>query len=37
MTLRQLIEYVEATFRPMTSQKGLEFTVVTAPEHRRTC
>ncbi|MGQ4423565.1 HAMP domain-containing protein, partial [Streptomyces violaceoruber] len=31
VTLRQLIEYVEATFRPMTSQKGLEFTVVTAP------
>ncbi|MEU2223463.1 HAMP domain-containing protein [Streptomyces sp. NPDC018347] len=29
--LRQLIEYVEATFRPMTSQKSLEFTVATAP------
>ncbi|MFE2510465.1 HAMP domain-containing protein, partial [Streptomyces naganishii] len=28
--LRQLIEYVEATFRPMTSQKGLEFGVTTA-------
>ncbi|GGU91423.1 histidine kinase [Streptomyces filipinensis] len=28
--LRQLIEYVEATFRPMTSQKSLEFTVSTA-------
>ncbi|MFE1749228.1 HAMP domain-containing protein [Streptomyces anandii] len=27
--LRQLIEYVEATFRPMTSQKGLEFGVTT--------
>ncbi|MEU9601047.1 HAMP domain-containing protein, partial [Streptomyces sp. NPDC048109] len=31
VTLRQLIEYVEATFRPMTGQKGLEFTVTTAP------
>ncbi|GGR73040.1 HAMP domain-containing protein [Streptomyces eurythermus] len=29
--LRQLIDYVEATFRPMTSQKGLEFAVSTAP------
>ncbi|MFK4148744.1 HAMP domain-containing protein [Streptomyces sp. NPDC004065] len=28
--LRQLIEYVEATFRPMTTQKGLEFAVTTA-------
>ncbi|MEU2358615.1 HAMP domain-containing protein [Streptomyces misionensis] len=28
--LRQLIEYVEATFRPMTSQKSLGFTVTTA-------
>ncbi|MES4891112.1 HAMP domain-containing protein [Streptomyces sp. NPDC096012] len=31
VSLRQLIEYVEATFRPMTSQKSLEFTVATAP------
>ncbi|MGV9255149.1 HAMP domain-containing protein, partial [Streptomyces sp. NPDC003697] len=30
VSLRQLIEYVEATFRPMTTQKGLEFTVTTA-------
>ncbi|MET7387524.1 HAMP domain-containing protein [Streptomyces sp. NPDC005529] len=29
--LRQLLEYVEATFRPMTSQKSLDFTVSTAP------
>ncbi|MEV5386336.1 HAMP domain-containing protein [Streptomyces sp. NPDC052721] len=29
--LRQLIDYVEATFRPMTSQKSLDFTVTTAP------
>ncbi|MEV7323310.1 response regulator, partial [Streptomyces sp. NPDC093970] len=29
--LRQLLEYVEATFRPMTTQKSLEFTVATAP------
>ncbi|MFJ4623161.1 HAMP domain-containing protein, partial [Streptomyces sp. NPDC088812] len=28
--LRQLIEYVEATFRPMTTQKSLEFSVNTA-------
>ncbi|CAL9367498.1 Sensor histidine kinase RcsC [Streptomyces sp. enrichment culture] len=31
VTLRQLIEYVEATFRPMTMQKSLDFTVTTAP------
>jgi signal transduction histidine kinase/CheY-like chemotaxis protein/HAMP domain-containing protein len=31
VTLRQLIEYVEATFRPMTTQNGLDFTVTTAP------
>ncbi|MFF0535991.1 HAMP domain-containing protein, partial [Streptomyces coelicoflavus] len=31
VTLGRLIEYVEATFRPMTSQKGLDFTVATAP------
>ncbi|MFE7037640.1 HAMP domain-containing protein, partial [Streptomyces sp. NPDC057621] len=29
--LRQLLEYVEATFRPMTTQKSLDFTVRTAP------
>ncbi|MEU2060730.1 HAMP domain-containing protein [Streptomyces sp. NPDC013455] len=29
--LRQLIDYVEATFRPMTTQKSLDFTVTTAP------
>ncbi|MFK0160302.1 HAMP domain-containing protein [Streptomyces sp. NPDC090493] len=29
--LRQLLEYVEATFRPMTSQKSLDFAVATAP------
>ncbi|MDT0396155.1 HAMP domain-containing protein [Streptomyces edwardsiae] len=29
--LRRLIEYVEATFRPMTTQKSLDFTVTTAP------
>ncbi|GGZ96932.1 HAMP domain-containing protein [Streptomyces echinoruber] len=27
--LKQLIDYVEATFRPMTTQKGLDFTVTT--------
>ncbi|CAL9653735.1 Sensor histidine kinase RcsC [Streptomyces sp. enrichment culture] len=30
VTLRQLIEYVEATFRPMTTQKSLDFTISTA-------
>jgi signal transduction histidine kinase/HAMP domain-containing protein/CheY-like chemotaxis protein len=29
--LRKLLEYVEATFRPMTTQKSLDFTVDTAP------
>ncbi|MFE2219645.1 HAMP domain-containing protein, partial [Streptomyces canus] len=29
--LRQLLEYVEATFRPMTTQKSLDFMVATAP------
>ncbi|MFI8219065.1 HAMP domain-containing protein [Streptomyces sp. NPDC085932] len=31
VALRQLIEYVEATFRPMTTQKSLDFTITTAP------
>ncbi|WP_199439861.1 HAMP domain-containing protein [Umezawaea beigongshangensis] len=31
VTLRHLLDYVEATFRPMTTQKGLSFRVVTAP------
>jgi signal transduction histidine kinase/CheY-like chemotaxis protein len=31
VALRQLIEYVEATFRPMTTQKSLDLTVTTAP------
>ncbi|MFI6181298.1 response regulator, partial [Nonomuraea sp. NPDC051191] len=29
--LRQLLDYVEATFRPMTSQKNLGFRITTAP------
>ncbi|MFI9833888.1 HAMP domain-containing protein [Streptomyces sp. NPDC051913] len=29
--LRKLLEYVEATFRPMTTQKSLDFTVATGP------
>ncbi|MEE1825569.1 HAMP domain-containing protein [Streptomyces sp. BE20] len=29
--LRKLLDYVEATFRPLTSQKSLRFTVETAP------
>ncbi|HEX4816199.1 MAG TPA: HAMP domain-containing protein [Nonomuraea sp.] len=31
VSLRRLIDYVEATFRPMTSQKSLDFQIVTAP------
>ncbi|WP_405976997.1 HAMP domain-containing protein [Streptomyces sp. NBC_00158] len=30
--LPQLLDYVEATFRPMTTQKSLDFTVTTAPD-----
>ncbi|MEU5878828.1 HAMP domain-containing protein [Spirillospora sp. NPDC047279] len=29
--LRHLLEYVEATFRPMTTQKSLDFRITTAP------
>ncbi|MFJ3104961.1 HAMP domain-containing protein [Streptomyces sp. NPDC086835] len=29
--LRQLLDYVEATFRPLTTQKSLDFTISTAP------
>jgi len=29
--LRKLLEYVEATFRPMTTQKSLDFAMATAP------
>ncbi|WP_043637839.1 sensor histidine kinase, partial [Nonomuraea candida] len=29
--VRQLLDYVEATFRPMTSQKSLDFRVTTLP------
>ncbi|MGW0366184.1 response regulator [Streptomyces sp. NPDC002990] len=29
--LRQLLEYVEVTFRPMTTQKNLDFTIITGP------
>ncbi|GAA2985966.1 HAMP domain-containing protein [Streptomyces fulvorobeus] len=31
VALRQLLDYVEATFRPMTTQKSLGFTITTAP------
>ncbi|MGW6570134.1 HAMP domain-containing protein [Streptomyces sp. NPDC054975] len=31
VALRQLLDYVEATFQPLTSQKNLEFTISTAP------
>ncbi|MGE7435742.1 HAMP domain-containing protein [Kitasatospora sp. NPDC001175] len=30
--LRELLEYVESTFRPLAGQKNLDFAVVTAPE-----
>ncbi|HZG05546.1 MAG TPA: HAMP domain-containing protein [Streptomyces sp.] len=29
--LRRLLDYVEATFRPLTTQKSLNFTITTAP------
>ena len=28
----QLVDYVEATFRPLTAEKGLDFSVEVAPE-----
>ncbi|MCX4661878.1 HAMP domain-containing protein [Streptomyces uncialis] len=31
ISLRRLLDYVEATFRPMTTQKSLEFSIITAP------
>ncbi|MFH9424009.1 HAMP domain-containing protein [Streptomyces sp. NPDC017529] len=31
VALRQLLDYVEATFRPLTTQKSLEFAIVAAP------
>jgi CheY-like chemotaxis protein len=31
LPLRRLLDYVEATFRPMTSQKSLAFDIITAP------
>ncbi|MFE7776321.1 HAMP domain-containing protein [Streptomyces sp. NPDC057445] len=31
VVLRQLLDYVEATFRPMTTQKSLDFTITRAP------
>ncbi|MEV4948887.1 HAMP domain-containing protein [Streptomyces sp. NPDC053755] len=31
VALRQLLDYVEATFRPLTTQKNLAFTISTAP------
>ncbi|WP_433573218.1 HAMP domain-containing protein [Streptomyces sp. CA-251247] len=31
VSLRRLLEYVEATFRPLTTQKSLNFTITTAP------
>ncbi len=32
VALRKLLDYVEATFRPMTTQRNLEFTISTAPD-----
>ncbi|MET7494046.1 HAMP domain-containing protein [Streptomyces sp900116325] len=31
VALQQLLDYVEATFQPMTTQKSLNFTIATAP------
>ncbi len=31
VSLRQLLDYVEATFRPMTTQKSLDFRITVAP------
>ncbi|MFD5101458.1 HAMP domain-containing protein [Streptomyces albidochromogenes] len=31
VSLRRLLDYVEATFRPMTAQKGLDFRISVAP------
>ncbi|MEV6153398.1 HAMP domain-containing protein [Nonomuraea sp. NPDC052129] len=31
VSLRQLLDYVEATFRPMTTQKSLDFLITTMP------
>ncbi|MET9605994.1 HAMP domain-containing protein [Streptomyces sp. NPDC006512] len=31
VSLKNLLAYVEASFRPLTTQKGLEFDIVTAP------
>ncbi|MEU6311673.1 ATP-binding protein, partial [Streptomyces sp. NPDC047014] len=31
VSLKQLLNYLEASFRPVTSQKGLEFDITTAP------
>ncbi|MFH8349679.1 HAMP domain-containing protein [Streptomyces sp. NPDC018045] len=31
VALRQLLDYVEATFRPLTTQKSLDFTISAAP------
>ncbi|MFE9466848.1 HAMP domain-containing protein [Streptomyces virginiae] len=31
VSLKQLLNYLEASFRPLTSQKGLEFDITTAP------
>ncbi|MER5423134.1 HAMP domain-containing protein [Streptosporangium roseum] len=32
LPLRQLLDYVEATFRPLTTEKGLRFDVTVAPD-----
>ncbi|MGW5848763.1 HAMP domain-containing protein [Streptomyces sp. NPDC055254] len=31
VSLKKLLDYVEASFRPLTTQKGLEFDITTAP------
>ncbi|WP_407072837.1 HAMP domain-containing protein [Planotetraspora sp. GP83] len=32
LSIRQLLDYVEATFRPLTTEKGLRFEVTVAPD-----
>ena len=32
IALVQLVDYVEATFRPLTAEKGLDFSVRVSPE-----
>ncbi len=37
IALVQLVDYVEATFRPLTAEKGLDLSVRVSPELPATC